>query len=146
MFHTPPPSPPRLLVMWMCAMRQVQVLQCPSNLVWDTTRVACVYAAGTGPVGNPTVFPNAQVSVQGSCTPQDIEEEGRGVGKAKLSLYFTITRVTHTRARARAHAHIHTHTHTHTHARARARTHTHTQRGSKRDRKTGRQDRTKTNR
>jgi len=40
-------------------VNSAQVLTCPQGLVWDSGRVACVYAAGQGNV-NPTVFPSAQ--------------------------------------------------------------------------------------
>lgn len=50
---------------------QVQVLQCPNGLVWDTTRVACVYAAGTSTVLQPTVFPQTQ-PFNNPCTTQQL--------------------------------------------------------------------------
>ncbi|KAK7094048.1 chondroitin proteoglycan-2-like [Littorina saxatilis] len=51
-------------------INQVQVLQCPSGLKWDSSRVACVYVAGTTAV-NPTVFPNAQ-QFKNPCTAPQI--------------------------------------------------------------------------
>ncbi|KAK7486065.1 hypothetical protein BaRGS_00022674 [Batillaria attramentaria] len=40
---------------------QAQLLQCPTGLVWDASRVACVYAASTGAIQ----FTNP-------CTPQQL--------------------------------------------------------------------------
>ncbi|XP_076470817.1 uncharacterized protein LOC143300774 [Babylonia areolata] len=54
---------------------QVQVLQCPQGLVWDGSRIACVYAAGAGAgagvVVQPTAFPTSQPFTN-PCTAQQL--------------------------------------------------------------------------
>jgi len=41
-------------------VNQVQQLQCPTGLKWDTVRVACVYPAGSNPQIQPTSQPTVQ--------------------------------------------------------------------------------------